>query len=299
MWRIQFFLTVVVLFIAASVGGLKAYLDHYVAQKVAQFSQQFAKQATIHYQAVEVSWWGTISIKALQIQSIAVNDLKIAEVSLSPLYELYDEKRLPNNLHIHLKNIEISMPDTAPAPPWWLKLAKYDAYYLTPRELRNLGYTQLAGDVALSLQKLKSQLEFTLQINSSQIGTWQLTTQLDDVTTLKQLTSALTSVPLHYVSLNYTDTGFFSKVFNQLAQRNGVTAATLQQQLSQKVQTDLQRSGGKLETSVIMPLQQFIQAPRALTVTLEPNPSLSLNSMLLVKPENLPQRLNLKITTGK
>ena len=108
-----------------------------------------------------------------------------------------------------------------------------------------------------------------------------------------------THSPLHYLSLNYTDSGFLPKIFNILAQRSGITAAILQQQLSQKVQADLQRSSGKLlDASVINGVQQFIQAPRTLTVTLQPNPSISLSSLLLVKPENLAQRLNLKVEAG-
>lgn len=298
MWRIKFFLTLLILLIAASVGGLKAYLDYAVAQKVAHFTQQFAKQATIHYQGVEVSIFGVVSIKSLVIQSANISELKIADLSVSPLYELYDEKRLPNSLQINLKNIEISIPDIAPPPPWWLKLAKYDAYYLTPSELRNAGYTQFSGDVMLSLQKMTKQVELTLQINRSQFGIWQLKAQLDDVTTLKQLMSGIATLPLHYLALNYTDNGFLPKIFNVLAQRTGTTAETLQQQLSQKVQADLQRSSGKLDASVINGVQQFIQTPRILTVTLQPNPSISLNSMLLVKPENLSQRLNLKVEAG-
>lgn len=298
MWRIKFFLTIFILLLAASVGGLKAYLDHYVAHQVAQFTQQFAKQAKIHYQSVEVSLLGTISIKSLTIQNIELGELKIATASISPLYELYDEKRLPNTLQISLKNLEISTPDIAPPSPWWLKLAKYDAYYVTPRELKNLGYAQLFGDVTLSLQKMTKQAEFILKINSQQIGNWQLQMQLEDVTTLKQLTTASTTLPLHSFSLNYMDNGFLPKIFNHLAQRTSTTAANLQQQLSQKVQSDLQRNSGALDASVINPLQQFIHTPRSLTVMLEPNPSISLNSLLLVKPENLLQRLNLKITAN-
>lgn len=298
MWRIKFFLTIFILLLVASVGGLKAYLDHYVAHQVAQFTQQFAKQAKIHYQSVEVSLLGTISIKSLTIQNIELGELKIATASISPLYELYDEKRLPNILQISLKNLEISTPDIAPPSPWWLKLAKYDAYYVTPRELKNLGYAQLFGDVTLSLQKMTKQAEFILKINSQQIGNWQLQMQLEDVTTLKQLITASTTLPLHSFSLNYMDNGFLSKIFNHLAQRTSTTAANLQQQLSQKVQSDLQRNSGALDASVINPLQQFIHTPRSLTVMLEPNPSISLNSLLLVKPENLLQRLNLKITAN-
>lgn len=298
MWRIKFLLTLLILVTAASVGGLKAYLDHYVTQKVAHFTQQVAKQATIRYQTVEVSLLGTVSIKSLFIQSNDATELKIADLSMSPLYELYDEKRLPNSLQIYLKNLEVSIPDSAPAPPWWLKLAKYDAYYFTPRELRSAGYTQLSGDMRLSLRKMNKQVELALQINSAQFGIWQLNTQLDDVANLKQLMNATATLPLHYFSLNYTDNGFLPKIFNLLAQRQGITAATLQQQLSQKAQADLQRSSGKFETSMINSLQQFIQTPRTLTVTFAPNPSISLNSLLLVKPENLPQRLNLKIETG-
>jgi hypothetical protein len=298
MWRIKFFLTIFILLLAASVGGLKAYLDHYVAHQVVQFTQQFAKQAKIHYQSVEVSLLGTISIKSLTIQNIELGELKIATASISPLYELYDEKRLPNILQISLKNLEISTPDIAPPSPWWLKLAKYDAYYVTPRELKNLGYAQLFGDVTLSLQKMTKQAEFILKINSQQIGNWQLQMQLEDVTTLKQLTTASTTLPLHSFSLNYMDNGFLPKIFNHLAQRTSTTAANLQQQLSQKVQSDLQRNSGALDASVINPLQQFIHTPRSLTVMLEPNPSISLNSLLLVKPENLLQRLNLKITAN-
>jgi len=295
-WRIKTLLIVVVLLIAASLGGIKAYLDHYVVQKVAQLTQQFAKQATIHYGEVNLSLFGNLMIKSLQVQSDALPDLKITELMLSPLYELYNENRVPNFLQLTLKNLEITLPDRAPPAPWWLKLAKYDTYYLTLHDLRSLSYTVLQADVVLQAEKKQKSVDLSLSINSKNFGIWQLNLTLDEVTTLKQLLTAVTTVPLRNISLNYQDNGLLPQVFKLLAQRNAMTEVALQQQLSQKISADLQRSGAKLDASVINGLQQFIQTPRRLTVTLEPNPSITLNGLSLLLPENMPQRLNLKIS---
>jgi len=295
-WRIKTLVITVVLLIAASLGGIKAYLDHYVVQKVAQLTQQFAKQATIHYGEVNLSLFGNLMIKSLQVQSDALPDLKITELMLSPLYELYNENRVPNFLQLTLKNLEITLPDRAPPAPWWLKLAKYDTYYLTLHDLRSLSYTVLQADVVLQAEKKQKSVDLSLSINSKNFGIWQLNLTLDEVTTLKQLLTAVTTVPLRNISLNYQDNGLLPQVFKLLAQRNTMTEVALQQQLSQKVSADLQRSGAKLDASVINGLQQFIQTPRRLTVTLEPNPSITLNGLSLLLPENMPQRLNLKIS---
>jgi hypothetical protein len=152
------------------------------------------------------------------------------------------------------------------------------------------------ADVTLLAEKKQQSVNLTLLINSKHFGIWQLKATLDDASTLKQLLTAATTLPLHNIFMDYTDNGLLPRLFTLLAQRNLMTDVTLQQQLGQKVHSDLQRSGAKLDTSIINGLQKFIQNPRRLTITLEPNPAISLNGLSLLMPENMPQRLNLKVT---
>lgn len=299
MFNLKTLFITLLLLTAASLGGMKAYLDHYVHQQVAQLTQQVAKYATIHYEQVDVSLLGNLTLKTLNIQSPALPTLKIATLSLSPLYQLYDERRFPEFLQLTIDNLEIPIPDTAPPPPWWLKMAKYDAYYVTPHDLRSLTYSVFQTNVTLQLQKQQQAVHCSLNIKSQQFGNWQLQTTLENVATLKQLVTAITTLSLRDASLDYTDNGLIPSIFKLLAQRNAMTTTALQQQLSQKLQTDLQRSGVKLDGSVINGLQNFIQTPQHIRVTLAPHPSITLNGLKLLMPENIPQRLNLQIPTAK
>jgi len=295
-WRIKTLAIAFVLMIAASLGGIKAYLDHYVSQQVARLTEQFAKQATINYKQVNLSLFGSLEIKSLRVQSVTLPEIQIEEITLSPLYELYDEDRIPNFLQLTFKNLEIVIPDSILPAPWWLKFAKYDAYYLTLHDLRSLNYTALQADVTFSAEKKQQFIDLALFINSKQFGMWQLKVMLEGASTLKQLRTAAATLPLHNITVDYTDNGLLPRLITLLAQRNTMTDAALQQQLSQKVQSDLRRSGAKLDASVINGLQKFIQNPRRLTITFEPNPAISLNGLSLLMPENMPQRLNLKLT---
>ena len=295
-WRIKTLVIIFVLIIAASLGGIKAYLDHYVSQQVARLPQQFAKQATINYEQVNLSVLGSLLIKSLKIQPIIFPEIQIEELTLSPLYELYDENRIPNFLQLTVKNLVIAIPDSTLPAPWWLKLAKYDAYYLTLHDLRSLNYTTFQSDVTLLAEKKQQSVDLALFINSKDFGIWQLKVTLDGASTLKQLLTAAATLPLHNISIDYNDNGLLPRLVTLLAQRNMITNVALQQQLSQKVHSDLQRSSAKLDASIISGLQQFIQNLRHLTITLEPNPAISLNGLSLLMPENMPQRLNLKVT---
>jgi|GEM_PF-3283177 hypothetical protein len=295
-WHIKTLAITFILITAASLGGIKAYLDHYVNQQVARLTQQFAKQAMINYEQVNLSLFGSLLIKSLKIQPTTLPEIQIEEIALSPLYELYDANRIPNFLQLTVKNLTIAIPDSTLPAPWWLKLAKYDAYYLTFHDLRSLNYMAFQADVTLLAEKKQQSVNLTLLINSKHFGIWQLKATLDDASTLKQLLTAATTLPLHNIFMDYTDNGLLPRLFTLLAQRNLMTDVTLQQQLGQKVHSDLQRSGAKLDTSIINGLQKFIQNPRRLTITLEPNPAISLNGLSLLMPENMPQRLNLKVT---
>lgn len=282
-WHI---LTLLLMF-SATLGGTKAYIDYRLQTELDKTVN--SAKIPITYSDTYFTLLGAIRINNLHFSSY---HLAIETVTLHQAYRFYDLQTLPTFIHSTVQKIQIPIykGSTTPPPVW--DVLGYGSYYTN---LRSLGYTSLSAELDIIAKKIpENVLEINGFFNIDQCGKLTLQAKLKNVPPPSKWTNTtVMEVPFIKLSINYTDTEFFKRLFPFLAQRNKVTVEQLKQTLKAKIVTDLKQSGLTIDNSVLTSLQHFIQDPETLTIHLQPSTPLTIHEFekllftATLKPLNL------------
>jgi hypothetical protein len=286
----KFFGTLMIL--AVSLGGTKAYLDQQLRQEFNQAVQTLP--FLVDYTDITSSWLGAVNIRNLQL-NLPTTAFRSDTVTLYKAYQFYDSKQLPDDIQLVIKGLQWEIPDLAPPPHILLTAFGYEPYYLTLRELRNLGYSRLQGDIYLLMTSNGKEVSLQIEMEASAWGNYQVALKLLNFPppTQWQQSSAFDQLQLLSLIFQYIDRGLLDRLFTYLSQRNKMTLAAIKQSLVTKVSTDLPQTKVALEPNIFNSLQQFIQTPKILTIHINPLSPLVMNALGGFSF----QRLRVKMTT--
>jgi hypothetical protein len=288
------FIFIILLILAATLGGAKAYLDYQLRKQLDIWKNSVADQVIIDYQAVKMSLLGAVIIDNLQLTTTNLVPVQIDRVILHQAYQFYRPNRLPQQLSIAIQGVHIPITDTTSSVPVLIITALgYAPYYLSPSEWRAMGYTDFNADLYLETQFNQDKLHFVGTVAADTWGDLVLVVDLNKVPALETWTSLAGQIQLTTLVVSYISKNLISRVFTRLAQRNTMTTDQFKQTLINKIQNDLQQLRIALEASSQASLQQFIQTPQTLTMQLQPNPPLAISALWNASPA----QLGLKITT--
>lgn len=277
---------------AASLGGGKAYLDYRLRTELDTRTHAAAHYVTVSYQQVNTTLTGAINLSEVQLTKLPI---RIATLTLHQAYQFYDATTLPQTVHVTAHQLTIPVSDRATVPPL-LTLFGYAPYYVTPKELRDLGYTTITAEVDITLTKVadKEMLGVIAAVMPT-VGQLQVTFSAKNVLPPAQWPLAATSVELTALEIRYTDSGLVKQVGNKLAQRQQVTVENLVQTFGTKLQTDTTRLGVKLEASTFTQLQKFLQTPSTLVIRCKPSTPLTVAALTRLSPVTFVERLGFSL----
>jgi hypothetical protein len=258
--------------LSASIGGTKAYIDYLLRQELNTSIQSVANQVTLNYADIRTSWLGAVILKDLDL-ILANSDepLHIETIRLDKAYQFHNLTQWPTNMQLSLTNLRYPINDISSPPPVIIASLGYAPYYLTPKELRSLGYLNINADIALQVQTSLEKVAITGVINAQAWGDFNFILEFNQLPSPQQWTiSTFKSIQLLYLKFSYIDNGFFNRVFTWLAQRNKMTLARFKQTLLTQLSHDF-NSTQEIGSNVLNPLLQFIQNPRQLTLYLRPD----------------------------
>ena len=290
------------LLLMAVLGGAKAFVDYTLSDSLQQAVKSVSKQVTLNYSSAYLSWTGAVVVENVQGSTPLGLNFSVAEVRLPAAYHwLSLPAALPNNFSLELNDVRIPIPETAAQDSWQavFKAVGYGNYYLSSKELRNLGYAQWQGNIAFSGLQQAEVLKIATLVQSSAWGNWSGVVELNKVPALPKWGQLSGQIQVAEARLGYQDTGLSARLLGFLAQRQGQPLESLKTALAQKVTQDIQQSGLVLDGSVINSIKQFIQAPASLNALLQPTPPITINELLNAPLEKLPVRLGLKMTTAQ
>lgn len=290
------------LFIAALLGGGKAYIDYKLSDALQQSIKSIEKQASVQYAKAYLSWTGAVVIEDLQGSLLQGLKFSVAQLRLPAAYLWLNlPYALPKEFSLELN--EVRIPISEPAAQESLqtvfKAVGYGNYYLSTKELRNLGYAQWQSDIRFSGMQQADVLKIAVLTKSTAWGNWSSMVELNKVPPLPKWSQQSGQMQIAELRLGYQDTGLSTRVLNFLAQRQGQAAEAFKTGLAQKVGQDIQQSGLVLDGSVSNSLKQFIQNPASVNALLQPTPLITLNELLNAPLEKLPARLGLKMTIAQ
>ncbi|MDD2815047.1 MAG: hypothetical protein PHP00_04820 [Thiotrichaceae bacterium] len=292
----------VLLLLAAVLGGGKAFVDYTLSDSLQQAVKSVSKQISLRYSTAYLSWMGAVVVENVQGSTPFGLNFSVAEVRLPAAYHwLSLPAALPSNFSLELNDVRIPIPEAAAQDSWQavFKAVGYGNYYLSSKELRNLGYAQWQGDIAFSGLQQAEVLKVATVIKSSAWGNWSGVLELNKVPALPKWGQLSGQMQVAETRLAYQDTGLSARLLSFLAQRQGQPVESLKTALAQKITQDIQQSGLVIDGSVSNSLKQFIQTPANLNALLQPTPPITINELLNAPIEKLPVRLGLKMTTAQ
>jgi hypothetical protein len=271
--------------------GYQAYVEQQAEQRIEAAVRELPPNVKVDYGEVEVGPLGQdLSVKDVQLVIGDGNPIRIAEVRLLDV----DTGNEPPN-YLHAKALGIRQD-----------LAAMDDQQAAM--LRKLGYEQIQGNYelqyrynpqtkALDLQELRGELQ--------NMGSLTLRMQLDNFELENPAVAVGTEFPefeLRQMTLSYQDDSLVRRVIAQGAQEQGVT----EEQFVEKIVQDIDAQTADLQdpffTKVRDATKEFIRNPGTLIITADPAqavPVMEIVASAMIRPADLPQELNMDISTSK
>ncbi|HDN25868.1 MAG TPA: hypothetical protein ENG03_01975 [Thioploca sp.] len=277
--------------LAACLGGTKAYVDHRLRTELDNSIKSIADKVTIEYVEVSTSLLGSVVISDLHLTVPDYTPVHIDTVTLYKAYQFYNPNALPEHISLALQDVHIPISDTAPPVPILLSAFGYAPYYLSPKELRGLGYTHVNANIYIEAKLREEGVFLSGTVNAHAWGEIMVSIDLDNVPA--SLRAAASRIQLAALTFSYTNKGLVNRIFTLLAQRHKISLDNFKQALFTKLKSDIHQTRISLDASVLASVQQFIQTPNKLTIHLQPSPPILMNALF----QTSPKRLGLKITT--
>jgi len=268
------FILVTLVIISASLGATKAYLEHQLQISLEKWRASTIPSVTMTYQEIYISLGGAIIINHLNL----INEVHIDQVILPKAYRVF----YPSPFSLTIKGLQIPISDTSPPVPALITILGYTPYYLTPRELRQIGYIQLEANL-----ELEAIPDISLKIDAQAWGKLELSVDLLPPLAKWQDFARIEQLSLTHFKLSYHNQGLVEQLLSYLAKRQAVTLENLKATLTNQFTKDIQ-----VDHDSQTQLRQFIQTPTTLTLQWQPKPSLRLNELWTASPK----RLGLTIT---
>jgi hypothetical protein len=289
----------ILMIIAACLGGAKAYIDHRLGIELNASISEVADSVAIEYSEVSTSLLGSAYIRDMRLTVPNYAPVLVDTIMLHEAYKFYNPNTLPQHIAISIQGMQIPIKNTAAPAPVLISALGYAPYYLTPKELRGLGYARINADIDIEVKQLGDNKMFLAgRIDAHAWGELTVSVDLSHVpTALASLPKVAFEIQLVAGSLTYTNKGFFEKLFTRLAQRNYLTVNHLKKGLISKLKSDISQAGIILDSSVLTSLQQFIQSPDKLIIRLQPNPAIRIHTLFLRSPKRL--GLKMSVTNPK
>ena len=179
------FFSLLILLVAAIVGGTKAYIDDQLQHELAHYLSKRFPQNHIHYQQASLSILGAVTLQNITMQTAQIPNLQIKSVTLQQAYRFYDPKNLPDTINIKINRLTFPINEQAAEPPFFINALGYQNYYVTTRDLRQLGYLQLQTNINLQLQQHDGQFQLVANIDGDSFGKLKLNFSGERFTTLQ------------------------------------------------------------------------------------------------------------------
>ena len=281
--------------LAIMVGGSKAYIDYQIQQQLNDIGQS-SDQLQLQYADANLSWNGALVINQLKLQTANTPDIEIAQFILHGAYHFYDVKNtLPASSHAELRGVKIHVPDiTSEAPAL---LSSYKPYYLSWRELRQLGFPQFLTDVEIHIAQQANTVDVNIDMQGQRWGNISINANLHNMPSSPlNWTKQASQIQVEQLVFSYTEQQLFHKLTTFLARRLKQPETVFKPQLAYKLRQDIESLRTQLPVSSLDKLDSFIQNPQTLQLALQPAmPYPTYQTVLNTPPQQLIKRLGFEI----
>ncbi|MDM8565053.1 hypothetical protein QUF74_05315, partial [Candidatus Halobeggiatoa sp. HSG11] len=218
---------IIAMTLAATLGGVKAYVDHQLHQKLDKAI--IANQIAAEYSKITSSLLGQVIVKDLHLKTYA----QIDTITLSKAYQFYN--KLPESMSLNLEGVQIPIDNNSQSIPILISALGYNQYYASLKELNSLGYSNIRADISINVKLQNKKLLLSGKIDANSWGNFDILAELNNVS------KSFKKMELVSLQLKYFDNGLINKIVSYLAGRNKITQAQLQQKFITKLNNDIKQ----------------------------------------------------------
>jgi hypothetical protein len=289
--------TLLLVFIAVLIGGVKAAVDHELQVQLNAQLQNTLPDGGVTYQHASASLSGGVMLENITIKRPDIPLLEIARLTLPHAYRFANG--LPATIQVKLDAVRLSLPDDAPDMSFLFKAAGYGDYYLSVKDLTRLGYGKLRADAELTLRHDTDgqRLHLDIHLHGGNIGSWQLNLTVDKVAHLSP-SLKWQNLPLKQADLYLRETAFLNRGLGYLAKRQQQTPAELRHALADKVRQNLSMLRLNLDDDSMNALSALLRDGTPLHIQAAPPEPVPLQVLRRYLPMQWPSLLGLRIREG-
>jgi len=275
-------------------GAAKAFVDYQLETLAQQAVQQAPPDTHVSYQQVRLALPSQVVADAVQIQAPDFPAVQIQQLHLHKIYRFIQaqlqQQALPENWQVSAQQAQVSLkflqmlPDTQTL---WQMLG-YQNYYLSPSELQSLLGQHLNADVDVQVQwqQKQGQLVAQVSVHSEKLGNIQLQIEAQGI---RQRIN-WQQVQIQELHVSWQPGRWLSRLSQYLGQKQKLDAASVRQQLAQKLVQDGQKTG-VLDPQAQQAVKNFVQDLQPLKLSLKPAKPFFLQELLVLSPNQWKKRL--------
>jgi len=290
---------IMMLFVAF--GVMKGFMHYSAKQKIDELISPMKSLLNIEYNGISTSIFGPVGIKGLRLTSFTGDEiLTFGKVTLSS-FEKAENEKFPSHLSITLEDVrfdtrflnEVTNDDI----PKFVKELGYGELYKASNNLQKLGYDKIITDVSFdfSYKKELGSLKLRLREDIQQLG--EIDILLDVIGFVPGMRALGADLKINKMSIMFNDDSYTNRLLNQFAEKESRAIDEYRIEIVKQLKDYFISNKIALSDDDINALKNFIMKPEKLIVKIHPYDPVSIENLKFYKREDVPNILNLSISS--
>jgi hypothetical protein len=300
-------------------GGLKGFLWYSIDAMIKQAKIRVAPSADITYREIRTSVLGPIGVTGITIRPHDINDvIKVGSIlvqwneprEILPILEALFYKKLPDNLHLSIERILLSLdgeimaglgqqqwdsnlPFHVPASIWGCGTGKFQA-----EDLLAMDYQRLRFDARMEYRyfPVTNVLSFFARIRSPDIMTLSFEGEVPSGKSHLSLNSIFSSIPkMSNFSFALEDESYNAKKISYCSKKNNQSGDDFLDDHVQRIVADLQQSKLNPSAELTNAYRDFLSKPARISVNFDPYEPAGIEKFSELNRDNFAEWLGIEV----
>lgn len=323
MQKLKYFVLVPLVIAVLAYGGIKAYMYYSLKNKMDQLAQQFSLFGQLKYGGLTTSVKGSLAVEDISIRVHGIDDeLRIKTIRyqtpnlmyLVQANKQFEQGRIPESLSLSVEGLNVELfgefTDRLEQMVNELNFQLHGVnplcggrLFFGPRELRDMGYEEITGDVQIGYHFDAANAQIIVDITSrtQDMAAARMQGIIEGISDTSFFSMMQPANPprLSKITVNYTDQSYAKRFTEYCA---GLSKLELNEYIAAEVSQQPIYYGYSWGFVPGPGLRQayraFLTNPGQIDVSLELPESVTPESIELFKPEDIPGLINLQVSVN-
>jgi len=323
MKKLKYFVLVPLVIAVLAYGGIKAYMYFSLKNKMDQLAQQFSLFGQLEYGGLTTSVKGSLTVEDISIRVHGMDDeLRIKAIHyqtpnlmyLVQANKQFEQGRIPESLSLSVEGLNVDLfGEFSDRLEQMVNEVNFQLHgvnplcggrlFFGPRELRDMGYEEITGDVQIGYRFDAANAQIIVDITSrtQDMAAARMQGIIEGISDTSFLSMMQPTNPprLSKIIVNYTDQSYtkrfteYCAALSKLELNEYIAAEVNQQPIYYSYSWGFVPGPGLRQA-----YRAFLTNPGQIDVSLELPESVTPESIELFKPEDIPGLINLQVSVN-